>query len=218
MREIKRPSAFPYYGAAAAWLIYALLLPMYRLSDYLIFLAAGFAAYCVLKLVFRGAVERVKLPVETGDPDVDALLREGEAASAEMEGLRGRVKDADIKTKLGALISVIGKIFADVSEDAGDYRRVRRFADFYLPTIMKLLRAYERFEASGGAGETVVGTLDRISDALDSILASCEKQYDALFRNQALDIETDVVVLEQLLKKDGLTDSGLEVSRESGGA
>ncbi|MDR1060806.1 MAG: 5-bromo-4-chloroindolyl phosphate hydrolysis family protein [Clostridiales bacterium] len=204
MREIRHPSAVAYYGAAAVCLAYALFLPMYRLLDYLIFLAAGAVAFGALRAVFPGRVERVKMPVETGDPHIDALLRDGDAAVAEMEGLRDRIANGGAKAKIGAIIDIVGRIFRDLAQDSDNYRHVRPFATIYLPMILKLMKAYARLEDSAGTGENVAGSLERISGALDSIVASCEKQHDALFRKQALDIEVDVAVLGQLLEKDGL--------------
>jgi hypothetical protein len=216
VREIKRPSAIPYYGACAAWLGYALIFPLYRLSDYVIFLAAGFLALAALRFAFPGRTELVEVPAETGDADVDALLREGEAAAKELRALTGDMPRGEAKTKAGALTDVVVKIFKDVREDRGDYRQVRRFADFYLPAAVKLLRAHGRLSASGGGGENVAGALKQIGGALDLLLSSCEKFYDALFRNQALDIETDIVVLEQMLKKDGLAGGGFDAKAAGG--
>ena len=207
MIEVRNKSVIPFYGTAAIWLLYALIFPLYRLPDYLIFLAVGLAAYFALAKVFPGTVEQVKVPVTTGNEDIDSLLREGETAVSEMTRIRNAISERSVKLKINSLIDVTDKIFKDVLEDPGDYRQIRRFADFYLPTTMKLLHAYERFGSTGAAGEHIDGTLRRIDAALDQILDSYSRQYDALFQNQALDIETDITVLEQMLKKEGLTGS-----------
>ena len=207
MVEVRHKSVVPYYITAAIWILYALILPLYRLQDYLIFLAVGIAAYFALKKLFPGRIEHVKVPVTTGNNDIDSLLREGETAVLEMTRIRDAIPVHHIKLKIDSLIDVTDKIFKDVLEDPGDYRQIRRFADFYLPTTMKLLHAYERFGGTGAVGENIDGTLQRIDEALDKILDSYNRQYDALFQNQALDIETDIVVLEQMLKKEGLTGS-----------
>lgn len=207
MIEIRHRSVIPFYGSAVVWLLYSLIFPLYRLPDFLIFLAAGLAAYFVLSKIFPGTVEQVQVPVETGNADIDSLLREGETAVREMARIRDAISERDIKQKIDSLIDITDKIFKDVLEDPSDYRQIRRFADFYLPTTMKLLHAYERFGRTGAGGENIEGTLRRIDLALDQILESYNRQYDALFQNQALDIETDIAVLEQMLKKEGLTGS-----------
>ena len=89
-------------------------------------------------------------------------------------------------------------------EDHGDYKQIRRFADFHLPTTIKLLHTYDRFGKSGVRGENIAGTMTRIDTALDTILESYKKFFDSLYANQALDIETDITVLETMLKNDRL--------------
>ena len=207
MIEVRHKSVVPFYGTAAVLLLYALLLPLITPLNYGIFIATGLAAFFILSKLFPGTVEKIEQPVTTGDESIDSLLHEGEIAITEMARIRDAVSEWDIKQKIDSLIEVTDKIFKDVLEDESDYRQIRRFADFYLPTTMKLLHAYERFGSTGAGGEHIDGTLQRIDAALDKILDSYRRQYDALFQNQALDIETDITVLEQMLKKEGLTGS-----------
>ena len=75
--EIRHRSVIPFYGAAIALILYALFLPLYRIWDYLIFLAVGAGAFFLLQKLFPGTVEKIEVPVTTGDDDTDALLREG---------------------------------------------------------------------------------------------------------------------------------------------
>ena len=90
-------------------------------------------------------------------------------------------------------------------EDRDDYPAIRRFADYFLPTTLKLLNAYDRMSTVDADGQNINGTLRRINEVLDTTVTAYEKQLDALFLNQALDIETDIAVLESMLKKEGLT-------------
>lgn len=207
MREIRHKSPVPLYGAAAVSALYALLLPMYRVSHYCFFAAAIIIAFAALSKIFPGSVEHIMEPVSTGDADIDALLREGELAVTELARLRDSESCRDIKAKISAIMDVTDRIFKDVLEDPDDYRQIRRFADFYLPTTMKLLNAYDRFGKHGSVGDgELAALLGRIESALDQIIDSYNRQFDALFRNQSLDIETDIEVLEQMLKKEGLTE------------
>ena len=82
---------------------------------------------------------------------------------------------------------------------------MRRFANYYLPTTLKLLNAYDRMAAQKISGENVSGSMQRISAMLDAAADAYRRQLDALFANQALDIETDITVLETMLKREGLS-------------
>jgi len=210
MREIKKKSIIPIYGVAAVWLLYCLFFPLYKTWHFIVLACLAVLVFVVLKTIFPGKTEYVAAPVEperTGDEAIDALLAEGERAVAELRSLQASITDAHITQTLGEIIAVTDKIFKNLLVDRDDYKQVKRFADFYLPTTIKLLHTYDRFGKSGVQGENITGTQQRIDAALDTILDSYRKFYDSLFLNQALDIETDIRVLETMLKNEGLTNS-----------
>jgi len=213
LREVKKKSAVPIYGFAAVWLLYCLFCPLYRFWHFLILICVSVAAYEVLKIVFPGTVEYIEEPepepepFSTGDERIDELLREGERAVSEMKRLRDSISGAEVKRKTDELISLTDRIFKDVIDDPADYKMVRRFADYFLPTTIKLLNAYDRMGAAGVSGENIGGTMQRIDEILDTTVEAYKKQLDALFANQALDIDTDITVLESMLKKEGLSGS-----------
>ena len=92
-------------------------------------------------------------------------------------------------------------------DDPNDYKMIKRFSNYFLPTTIKLLNAYDRMSEINIDGENISATKQRINEILDTTITAYEKQYDALFANQALDIETDIIVLENMLKKEGLSSS-----------
>ena len=208
MREVRKKSPIPIYGIAAVCLIYCLFFPLYRLIHFIILAVLAVAAYFVLSKVFPGTVEYVEEPVSTGFPDHDALLEEGRVAVSEMKRLRDSIIDVAVKTKVNRLIELTEKIFEDLKDDPNDYKMIKRFANYFLPTTIKLLNAYDRMGEINVDGENINATKQRITDILDTTVTAYEKQYDALFANQALDIETDIIVLENMLKKEGLTGNG----------
>ena len=205
--EIKKKSVAPVYGAAVVWALYCIIFPLYKTLHFFVPVCLAVLSYVILSAIFPGKTEFVEIPEEpkrTGNEEIDALLAEGERAVAEMRRLSNSIPGDALKTKIGNIISVTDKIFKDLLEDPDDYKQVKRFADYYLPTTIKLLHAYDRFGRSGIEGDNITGTLDRIDTALDRILISYEKFFDSLFENQALDIETDIRVLENILKQEGL--------------
>lgn len=210
MREVKKKSVAPIYGFAAVWLIYCLFFPLYRLWHFIIAICCSVAAHFVLSLIFPGKtiyIEEPKAPVSTGNPEIDALVAEGERASAEMRRLQKSIKDKSIISKIDVIVDISEKIFKDVVHDSADYRQVKRFADYYLPTTIKLLNAYDRMGSLEYEGENITGTMGRIETILDKTIEAYKKQLDALFADQALDIETDITVLENMLRREGFADS-----------
>lgn len=215
-KTIRHPSAIPLYGAAAVWLVWCLFLPLYRLWHFAALIALTAGAFFGLRALFPGTTEEIEVeepapaPVTTGDPERDQLLEEGRRAVAELTRLRRTIRDPSVQSRVDELAALTDKIFKDIADDPQDVPQVKRFAGYYLPTTMKLLNAYDRMSGEA-AGENVSGTLKRIEDILDTTVAAYRKQYDALFANEALDIETDITVLESMLKREGLSGSDFKI-------
>lgn len=201
------------YAFAAVWVVWAFTLPMFRLFHFIGVFVASIAVAVLLRWFFPGKVIEVDLPVpppepfSSGDPEVDALVREGERALAEMTRLRVGIRDLEVAAKVDQIIEVSGKIVRNVMEDPDHFDGVRRFLRYYLPTTIKLLHAYDRMDAQGIEGANITGTMTRIEDMLDTMIEAYKKQLDALFAHKALDIETDIQVMEGFLKREGLTGS-----------
>lgn len=58
--------------------------------------------------------------------------------------------------------------------------------------------------ATGVSGENIDGTMGKIESMMDTVVRAFDKQLDALFGDEALDISTDITVLENLLAQEGL--------------
>jgi hypothetical protein len=96
------------------------------------------------------------------------------------------------------------KIFAAIKENPVKAGQIRKFLSYYLPTTIKLLKAYEVLEKQGIEQTNIVQTKANIEKALETIGLAFEKQLDKLFSKEALDVSTDIQVLETLLQQDGL--------------
>lgn len=207
MKKIKKPSAIPLYGTAAVWILYALLLPLYKPSHFLYLIALGVLAYWGLSKLFPGTVievEEPKEPVTTGNEEIDSLLREGERAIAEMDRIAGNTKDMEVRSKILTLRDLTDRIFKDIIDDPADVTQVKRFSSYFLPTTIKLLNAYDRMSDSPAQGSNTGSIVSGVENVLDTTIEAYQKQLDALFANEALDIETDIKVLETMLKREGL--------------
>jgi len=210
MIEVKRKSVIPIYGVAVVWVLYCLIFPLFHTWHLIALAIAVVVAYFLLSKVFPGKVEYIEVPIEperSGDEKIDALLAQGELAVVEMRTLRESIPDECVRKKLDEIIPVTDSIFKKLLVEPNVFSKVKRFSDFYLPTTIKLLHTYDRFGKSGSGGDNITGTLNQIDSALDTILVSYKKFFDSLFESQALDIETDIEVLETILKRDGLLDS-----------
>ena len=83
--------------------------------------------------------------------------------------------------------------------------QIRTFMNYYLPTTLKLLESYSRIERVGVAGENMKQSKEKIESILDLLVIGFEQQVDQLFKNESIDISSDISVLEKMMKKDGLS-------------
>ncbi len=88
--------------------------------------------------------------------------------------------------------------------------QIRKFMEYYLPTTLKMVKGYRTLGERGVTGPDAQAARQRIDDALGVVIQGCQKMLDNLYRDDVLDITTDIDVLEQMLKRDGLTETELE--------
>ena len=79
------------------------------------------------------------------------------------------------------------------------------FLNYYLPTTQKLLNSYAEFEEAGVSGENLNQAKAKIQSTMDSIVAGFERQLDELYRADAMDIDSDIRVMETMLRRDSAT-------------
>lgn len=95
-----------------------------------------------------------------------------------------------------------GKIFRIVEEEPAKKAKASTFLNYYLPTTQKLLDSYADFEESGVSGENVSQAKQRIASTMDNIVAGFERQLDQLYQSDAMDVDSDIRVMEQMLRRD----------------
>jgi 5-bromo-4-chloroindolyl phosphate hydrolysis protein len=98
------------------------------------------------------------------------------------------------------------KIVGYVAEHPEKLPQIRKFMNYYLPTTLKLLNAYDRMGTAGVSGENIDGTMGKIETMMETVVSAFHKQLDALFQDEAMDIASDITVMENLMAQEGLTD------------
>ncbi len=216
MKKIVHKSAIPLYAVAVTWLLYALLFPLYKLPHFLLAAAAGAVVGVVARLFCRDTVEEVpEEPKTTGNPELDKMIEDGKKAIAEMKRLDDNIADPTISAQIVRLQQLAGKIFAQVEQNPEKLPQIRKFMNYYLPTTLKILNAYDRMGEQGVAGENITSTMEKVEGMMDTIIKAFEKQLDNLFGVEAMDISTDMVVLENMMAREGLTDDPLHSAAQS---
>ena len=216
---IRKPVA-PFYAVAVLWLVCGLLVPFYKPIHYGIAAVISAVVFFAVQAVCKnggviGAEEAPKAeekPKEetTGNAELDKMLKDGRMAIAEMKRLDDNIADPGISADIVRLEQVSSKIFEEVKRDPKKLPKIRRFMDYYLPTTLKLLNSYDRMSAAGESGENIDTTLAKVEGMMRTIVAAFEKQLDSLYGADALDISTDITVLETMMAREGLTEQEMK--------
>ncbi len=125
----------------------------------------------------------------------------------EMERACGRIRDRDMLEKAVQIRGLAAAIFNAVRQDPEKQPQISSFLNYYFPTTLKLLDSYADFEEKGFQGDKLSQTKERIEATMDTIISAYRKQLDNLYLHDTLDVDTDIDVLETMLKRDGLSES-----------
>ncbi len=197
----KIKSAIPIYAAAAVWLLLGLICPRMLLKLWFLPIAAmlSAAAYFAAQKFFPG-----REAVQSGDRNVDAMIEQGRSQLARLKAANDEIPDADISAALDRMTNAGEAIFDVLARDPKQMQAVRKFMNYYLPTADKLMQSYRLMRDTTPVSENMARAMESIRKSLSMIADAFEKQLDNLYGDRALDIETDIDVLETLMRADGL--------------
>lgn len=126
----------------------------------------------------------------------------------ELYQLNEKIEDEDVSRRIDRIGSLTAGIFRAVIDNPEREQDVRKFMNYYLPTTLKLLKSYDMLENQSYQGENIQASRKKIENVLDMLIEAYESQLDRLFKNDALDIATDIDVLETMMAGDGLSAKG----------
>lgn len=211
-REEYKKSPLPYYAIGLLWIIWAVLFPMYRLVDFIILIVLSVAAYVVVGRIAPDV--RVKVPVveelvDTGDEELDQIIENGRRYLYQIKEAKSAISDDYVSQQISRIENTTDRIFKYIAKNPNQSPQIRKFMNYYLPTLLKLLNSYIRLSQEGGGGANVSKSMESIKNVLSTIADAFDKQLDNLFMPEALDITTDIKVLEGILAQEGLKDDEL---------
>ena len=211
-------------GILAFGAVFALLSSIFHphsLGGYALTLALSALIGAIVKIMGEGLDLTVKEKVpdslknmseDTGNPEADALLQQGRAMILEIREENKLIPEASLSDKLDQLEKQCSEIFRAVYEKPQKASQIRKFMNYYLPTTLKMVKSYRVLGERNASGTEAIAARKRIDEALGIVLKGCQKMLDNLYSNDVLDITTDIDALQQMLKRDGLTESDLSLA------
>ncbi len=138
-------------------------------------------------------------------PEVREIIRRGDEYIARIHASNDAIPGEEISAKISRMEMLVDRIFDRVEQNPESISDIRRMMDYYLPTTMKLLKAYEELDAQPVQGENILSSKKEIENTLDTLNLAFEKLLDSMFQDTAWDVSSDISVLHTMLAQEGLT-------------
>ena len=139
--------------------------------------------------------------VETGDTPLNLDTARRFAAVLEKE--QQLMQDAQAREELAAMHKTTTAICDWLEAHPESQPKTRRFAEYYIPTTLKLLHTYN--DVQGQQGENAETIRRDIAGILHTLNQAYENLYNNLLSDVAMDISSEIAALQGMLANDGLT-------------
>lgn len=141
-------------------------------------------------------------------PEAQEVIRTGEEYIRKIHACNDAIPGEEISAKISRMEMLVDRIFDRVEQQPESISDLHRMMDYYLPTTVKLLEAYEELDAQPVQGENILTSKKEIEKTLDTLNKAFEKLLDDLFQDKAWDLSSDISVLHTILAQEGLTEDG----------
>ena len=138
---------------------------------------------------------------ETGD--VPLNLDTARRFAAVLEKEQQLMQDAQAREELAAMQKTTTAICDWLEAHPERQPKTRRFAEYYIPTTLKLLHTYN--DVQGQQGENAETIRRDIAGILHTLNQAYENLYNNLLSDVAMDISSEIAALQGMLANDGLT-------------
>ena len=165
----------------------------------------------------RRQEEASKIPL-TGDPQADNVILKGQEMLNTIRQENILITDETLSAQMDTLTDKCQQIFRTVSAEPSKAPHVRKFMNYYLPTTLKVLATYRTMQERGVSYQEMAQVRESAVRCMDMVLTACQKEIDAMHKENMLDISTDIDVMEQMLKRDGYVDNEILANQQMTGA
>lgn len=203
-------SPVPFYAVGVWWLVYVMLFPLFMWYHFAVIIGMSVFVYFLFNRIFSPQQIKIEMPYRaplSGDTGVDKVIKNAENCLQSIYDSTGKIAafDSIFAGKIASLIAEGRKILEYLSVNTGKITMLRRFFNYYLPTLDKLLKNYIVIIKNKTRDKDYLETKEEIEEAVTTMETVFGKQLNKLLDDIALDITTDINVLETLLAMNGLS-------------
>lgn len=140
----------------------------------------------------------------------ELISETGKKYIAEIRNANEVIVSPEMSDKLYKLEKIVIEIFKTIEKNPKKLPEVKKFIDHYLPITLKLVNSYKELAIQSIETENIKKAKEEIEKSIDLINTAFENLFDGLFEEVAMDISSDISVLETLFSQDGLTNNDFE--------
>ncbi len=133
------------------------------------------------------------------------MLAAGDEYIKQIHECNDEIPGEEMSGKISHTENSVRNIFNRAKEHPEAIGDLRRMMSYYLPTTVKLLKAYADMDRQEIKGDNIEKSKKEIEDTIDTLNAAFDKLFDSMFEDTSLDVSTDATVMKNLLAQEGLT-------------
>ncbi len=137
------------------------------------------------------------------------LLQESYAKAltdcASIEEARRKIRDVDLSKQLEKMQQISGNMLHYLERNPRKLPLARKFIDYYQDRAALLVLKYQEFEATELQTEQVQEMKERMKSALAGLDEAYEEQFERILRDQFIDLDAELKVMQQTMDADGIT-------------
>ena len=197
-------SGAPLLLAGLGVMAVALTMGLGSVFSYLLALTVGAGLFAAGRRAFPDRVIEVERGPQSGNAEVDALIREARAQLEQIAAANEAIAEPELSAQIEDIEATCRRILALLEEKPNMLSSLRTFLRYYLPATLKLLSARAKLEDEVSAGQSAQ-IAARIREAMAQVQTALHKQLDALSEYRFINLESEMDVLSDMLRSDGLT-------------
>ena len=136
--------------------------------------------------------------------ELDQMVAEGMDAVKKLHELNDNIPGEVITKKLSTLEDLLKQMFNRVKQHPEQMDRMHKLMDYYLPTMLKLVEAYDEYDKVTAPGKEIIQAKEEIERTLDTINEAFVQLLNNLFQDSVWDVTSDAQVLTTMLTQEGL--------------
>lgn len=140
------------------------------------------------------------------ETNVDAVLKDAKNKAKFIASSVSKIDDNDIKNYLTEISYTTEKIVESVSKNKKKIKRNEKFFTYYLPITVGIINKYDEIENQNLSSKEVKEFYTKAKESLKEINNSFKKILNNLYSSDIENAETDMKVLNNILKSDGFND------------